>query len=60
MEPLRLLNKFFLENINDIEEVSIGHALICDTFEYGLEKTIKKYLSLTKFKWLLSFGFNLP
>ena len=42
--------KFFLENINNIEEVSIGHALICDTFDYGLEKTIKKYLSLTKIK----------
>ena len=42
--------KFFLENINNVEEVSIGHALICDTFEYGLEKTIKKYLSLTKIK----------
>ncbi|MDA9749108.1 pyridoxine 5'-phosphate synthase [Pelagibacteraceae bacterium] len=40
--------KFFLKNINYIEEVSIGHALICDTFEFGLEKTIKKYLSLTK------------
>ena len=40
--------KFFLENINNIEEVSIGHALICDTIELGLEKTIKKYLSLTK------------
>ena len=40
--------KFFLENINNVEEVSIGHALICDTFEYGLEKTINKYLSLTK------------
>ena len=37
-----------LENINNVEEVSIGHALICDTFEYGLEKTVKKYLSLTK------------
>ena len=40
--------KIFLENINEIKEFSIGHALICDTFEFGLEKTIKKYLSLTK------------
>ena len=46
---LNLANlNFFLENINNIEEVSIGHALICDTFEFGLEKTVKKYLSLTK------------
>lgn len=40
--------RFFLDNIQDIKEVSIGHALICDTFEFGLEETIKKYLSLTK------------
>ena len=39
--------KFFLDNINNIKEVSIGHALICDTFEYGLQETIKKYLTLT-------------
>ncbi len=39
--------KFFLNKINNIKEVSIGHALICDTFEFGLEETIKKYLFLT-------------
>ena len=39
---------FFLEKITNIKEVSIGHALICDTFEFGLKETIKKYLSLTK------------
>ena len=38
---------YFLKSINNIKEVSIGHALICDTFEYGLEKTIKKYLEIT-------------
>ena len=31
----------------NIKEVSIGHALICDTFEFGLQETIKKYLTLT-------------
>ena len=31
----------------NIEEASIGHALICDTFEFGLQETIKKYLTLT-------------
>ena len=36
-----------LDNINNIKEVSIGHALICDTFEFGLQETIKKYLTLT-------------
>ena len=40
--------EFFLEKITNIKEVSIGHALICDTFEFGLKETIKKYLSLTK------------
>ena len=39
--------KYFLKSISNIKEVSIGHALICDTFEYGLEKTIKKYLEIT-------------
>ena len=39
---------FFLQKIKAIKEVSIGHALICDTFEYGLKNTIEKYLSITK------------
>ena len=39
--------KFFLDKINNVKEVSIGHALICDTFEFGLQETIKKYLTLT-------------
>ena len=38
---------YFLKSINNIKEVSIGHALICDTFEFGLKKTIKKYLEIT-------------
>ncbi len=39
--------KYFLKSITNIKEVSIGHALICDAFEFGLEKTIKKYLEIT-------------
>ena len=39
---------FFLRKIKTIKEVSIGHALICDTFEYGLKDTIEKYLLITK------------
>ena len=38
---------FILKNIPRIKEVSIGHALVCDSFEYGLQKTIEKYLSIT-------------
>tara|TARA_Y100000590_G_scaffold294959_1_gene332434 strand:- start:779 stop:1516 length:738 start_codon:yes stop_codon:yes gene_type:complete len=39
---------FFLKKIPNIQEVSIGHAIICDAFEFGLQKTIKKYLSIIK------------
>ena len=45
---LNLINlKYFLSQIPTIQEVSIGHAIVCDTFDFGLEQTIKKYLSLT-------------
>ena len=36
--------KYFNNNIPNLLEVSIGHALICDALYYGLEKTIKMYL----------------
>ncbi|MDC1296613.1 pyridoxine 5'-phosphate synthase [Alphaproteobacteria bacterium] len=36
-----------LEKIPTIREVSIGHALICDTFIFGLKETIKKYKCIT-------------
>jgi pyridoxine 5-phosphate synthase len=39
---------FFKNNINNLLEVSIGHALICDSLYYGLENTIKKYLNCLK------------
>ena len=34
---------FFHKNIPWLDEVSIGHALICDALYLGLEKTIKEY-----------------
>ncbi|MCD7978738.1 MAG: pyridoxine 5'-phosphate synthase [Tannerellaceae bacterium] len=34
---------WFSQHIPWLEEVSIGHALICDALYYGLEKTIKLY-----------------
>ena len=37
-----------LNTIPSIKEVSIGHALVCDTFDYGLKDTIQKYLTITK------------
>ncbi len=36
--------KFFKENIPNLLEVSIGHALICEALYSGLEKIIKVYL----------------
>ena len=35
---------FFYKNIPHLEEVSIGHALICDALYLGLENTIQRYL----------------
>ena len=36
--------KFFNENVPDLDEVSIGHALISDALYLGMEKTIQMYL----------------
>lgn len=35
--------KFLKENIPFLDEVSIGHALVCDALYYGLENTIQMY-----------------
>ena len=35
--------QYFAENIPDLLEVSIGHALICDALYYGLENTVQLY-----------------
>ncbi|MCB0410135.1 MAG: pyridoxine 5'-phosphate synthase [Flavobacteriales bacterium] len=39
---------YFKTHIQNLKEVSIGHALICDALYFGLEETIKKYLSCLK------------
>jgi pyridoxine 5-phosphate synthase len=36
--------KFLKENVPFLDEVSIGHALICDSIYFGLENTIQLYL----------------
>ena len=36
--------KYLNDNIPYLDEVSIGHALICDALYYGLENTIQMYL----------------
>lgn len=40
--------KFFSDSINNLKEVSIGHALITESLYYGLEPTIKSYLEILK------------
>ena len=39
---------YILENISEIKEVSIGHALVCDSIDFGLKQTIAKYKTLTQ------------
>ena len=36
--------KYLKDNLPNLDEVSIGHALICDALYYGLENTIQMYL----------------
>jgi pyridoxine 5-phosphate synthase len=36
--------KYFAQNIPELLEVSIGHALISDALYYGLDNTIQMYL----------------
>lgn len=40
--------KFFQQNIPNLLEVSIGHALISDSLYFGLEKTVSLYLDELK------------
>ena len=40
--------KYFYDNIPELSEVSIGHALISDALYFGLEKTIHLYLEQLK------------
>ncbi|MDO4955976.1 MAG: pyridoxine 5'-phosphate synthase [Bacteroidales bacterium] len=39
---------YYKENIPWIDEVSIGHALVCDALYLGLEETIHQYLNCLK------------
>lgn len=40
--------KFFGESVPHLDEVSIGHAVVCDALYYGLENTIQLYLRQLK------------
>jgi len=39
---------YFLESVPNVMEVSIGHALICDALEMGMEQTIQAYLRVMR------------
>ena len=36
--------KYLRQNIPELDEVSIGHALVCDALYFGLENAIQLYL----------------
>ena len=38
--------EYFKNNIPNLKEVSIGHALICESLYNGLQKTISSYLKI--------------
>ncbi len=40
--------QYFFQNIPWLDEVSIGHAIICDALYMGLDRTIKEYLACLK------------
>lgn len=40
--------KYLVQSFPDLDEVSIGHALVCDALYYGLENTIQLYLKQCK------------
>lgn len=42
--------EYFIQTIPWTDEVSIGHALICDALYLGLEKTVEAYLSKIEIK----------
>ena len=40
--------RFFHERIPELDEVSIGHALICDALYLGYQETVRRYLDCLK------------
>ncbi len=45
---LNLNNLHYLVEMGNINEVSIGHAIIIDSLHYGFEETILKYLAIIR------------
>ena len=44
--------EFFCKSITNLKEVSIGHALICESLYFGIENTVKKYISILN-SWII-------
>ena len=42
---------YILQNIPEIKEVSIGHALVCNSIDFGLKETIEKYKKIIQQKY---------
>lgn len=40
--------KYFVQNIPNLKEVSIGHAIISESLYLGIEETLKKYINCLK------------
>jgi pyridoxine 5-phosphate synthase len=40
--------QFFAQQVPQLVEVSIGHALVCDSLYFGMENTIQRYLHQLK------------
>ena len=45
---LNLSNLKYLKDLDLIDEVSIGHAIIVDALNFGFDDTIKKYIDIIK------------
>ena len=43
-----LNNLHYLVEIGNINEVSIGHAIIVDSLQYGFEETISRYIEIIR------------
>lgn len=47
---------YFAANVPHLQEVSIGHALICDALEYGIENTVQMYKRCLNPSYFQQFG----
>ncbi len=55
---LDLLNlAYFAAKVPHLQEVSIGHALICDALEYGMENTVQMYKRCLNPSYFQQFGY---